>query len=217
MACHGHETWHPAPEFYYQPGGGPMFDMGPYYLTALVNLIGPVRRATGMTAISLPERRITSQPLYGKIVKVEVPTHVTGLLEFANGALGTIIQTFDVWASHLPLIEIHGTRGSLSVPDPNGFGGTVQVKVGGSSEGWQPVPLTHASYTENSRGLGVADMARALATGRKPRAGSDLTFHVLDIMHAVHDAAKLGRQVDLESTCDRPAPLPLGLAEGTLD
>jgi len=215
MTCHGHESWHPAPEFYYKVGGGPMFDMGPYYLTALVNLMGPVQQVSGATRVTFPTRTITSQPLHGTIVEVEVPTHVVGTLEFANGAVGTIITSFDVWAAELPRIEIYGTEGTLSVPDPNTFGGPVRVRRAGASE-WSEIPLTHG-YAENSRGIGVADMAYALHSGRPHRANGDLAYHVLDIMHAIHDAADAGQRVTLESTCERPAPLPLGLRKGVLD
>jgi len=215
MMCHGHESWHPDPEFYYKVGGGPMFDMGPYYLTALVALIGPVRRVTGSTRITFPERTITSQPKAGTKVKVDVPTHVVGVLDFANGAIGNIITTFDVWAAELPRIEIYGTEGSLSVPDPNGFGGPVRLRRAGEKE-WTEVPLTHG-YAENSRGIGVADMAYGLRTGRPHRAGGALAYHVLDIMHAIHDASDKGKHIEPKSTCDRPAPLPTGLREGTLD
>ena len=215
MMCHGHETWHPNPEFYYKPGGGPMFDMGPYYLTALVNSIGPVRRVTSSTKITFPERLITSQPHCGKRIVVEVPTHVAGVMDFANGAIGTIIMTFDVWAAELPRIEIYGTEGSLSVPDPNCFGGPVRVRRAGAPQ-WEEVPLTH-EYAENSRGIGVADMACALQSGRPHRASGELAYHILDVMHAFHDASREGRHIELKSTCSRPAPLPLGLAHGKLD
>lgn len=214
MMCHGHEGWHPDPEFYYKVGGGPMFDMGPYYLTALVNLIGPVKRVSGSTRITFPERVIGSEPKKGQVIKVDVPTHVAGLMEFANGAIGTIITSFDVWAAELPRIEIYGTKGTLSVPDPNGFGGPVRVFL--PQEGWKEVSLTHG-YEENSRGIGVADMAYALRSGRKHRASGELAYHVLDIMHAFHDASDQGKRVDLESTCVRPAALPVGLKPGTLD
>jgi len=215
MTCHGHESWHPDPEFYYKVGGGPMFDMGPYYLTALVNLIGPVRRVTGSARITFPERLVTSQPKHGTRIEVDVPTHVAGVLDFANGAVGTIITSFDIWSAHLPRIEIYGTEGSLSVPDPNGFGGPVLVKRAGASE-WSDVPLTHG-YAVNSRGIGVADMAYALRSGRPHRANGELAYHVLDIMHAFHDASREGKHIELASTCDRPAPLPMGLLPGTLD
>jgi predicted dehydrogenase len=215
MMGHGHESWHPDPEFYYKVGGGPMFDMGPYYLTALVNLMGPVKRVTGSTRITFPERTITSKPKFGTMIKVDVPTHVVGVLDFRSGAIGTIITSFDVWGAELPRIEVYGSRGSLSVPDPNGFGGPVRIRQAGAKE-WIEVPLAYG-YRDNSRGLGVADMAYALRSGRPHRANGDLTYHVLDIMEAVHDASREGRHVELSSTCERPAPLPLGLRDGLLD
>lgn len=214
MMSRGHEHWHPNPDFYYQPGGGPMFDMGPYYLTALVSILGPVRRVTGLTRASFAERLITSQPKYGQIIKVEVPTHVAGLLEFANGAIGTIITTFDVKASQLPRLELYGSEATLSMPDPNTFGGPVRMR-GVSDSDWQDVPLTH-SYTENSRGLGVADMADAIRNNRPHRASGELAHHVLDIMQAFHDASATGKHIDLTSTCERPAMLPLGLEKGEI-
>lgn len=215
MVCHGHESWHPAPEFYYKDGGGPMFDMGPYYLTALVSLMGPVKRVTGLTRVTFPTRTITSEPLNGKVIDVDVPTHVAGILEFEFGAIATIITSFDVWDHHLPCIEIYGTAGSLSVPDPNTFGGPVKVRRPGMDT-WSELPLTH-SYVENSRSLGLADMAYAIRTGRDHRASGELCYHVLDIMHAIHDASNQGCHIELISTCTQPAPLPLGLTAGKLD
>lgn len=215
MAAHGPESWHPNPEFFYKVGGGPMFDMGPYYITALVAMLGPVRRVSGSTRISFPERIITSQPKYGTKVKVEIPTHIAGLMDFACGAVGTIITSFDVWAAHLPCIEIYGTEGSLSVPDPNCFGGPVRVLRAGASS-WTEVPLSHG-YSDNSRGIGVADMAYAIRSGRAHRASGELAYHVLDVMCAFHDSSNAGKHIELESTCVRPKPLPLGLLHGTLD
>lgn len=213
MMCHGHESWHPDPEFYYQIGGGPMFDMGPYYLSALVNLMGPVRSVAGSTAISFPERIITSEKKFGKNIKVEVPTHVAGLLNFESGAIGTIITSFDVWGADLPRIEIYGSLGSLSVPDPNTFGGPIKYKKG--SDDWVDIPVIHG-YTENSRGLGLADMAYAILEGREPRAGIDLTYHVLEIMHGFHDASDQGKIYELRSTCQMPAPMDIDLIKGEI-
>jgi len=215
MTCHGHEGWHPDPEFYYKVGGGPMFDMGPYYLTALVTLLGPVRRVTGSTRISFPRRTIGSEPKKGTVIDVEVPTHVAGVMDFAGGAVGTIVTSFDVWAANLPRIEIYGSEGSLSAPDPNGFGGPVRLRRAGAAE-WEDVAHTHGC-AENSRGIGVADLARALRSGRPHRASGELARHVLDIMHAFHDASDTGRHVEPATTCERPAPLPTGLEAGKLD
>lgn len=205
MLCHGHESWHPDPVFYYKTGGGPMFDMGPYYLTALISLIGPVARVTGSANITFDERTITSQPKYGEVIKVDVPTHVAGVLDFSNGAVATIITSFDVWHSQLPRIEIYGSEGTLLVPDPNTFGGPVYLRRYDQKE-WSQIPLTHF-YADNSRGLGVADMAHSILTGRGHRASGELAYHVLDIMHGFHDASKEGKHIYLNSTCKQPEAL----------
>jgi predicted dehydrogenase len=212
---HGPEAWHPDPDFFYQPGAGPLFDLGPYYLTALVALLGPVRRVTGSARITTPERVIGSEPKRGQMIKVTTPTHVAGVLDFAAGPVASLITSFDIWAANVPFLEIYGTEGSLSLPDPNNFGGTVRVRRAGATE-WGSVPLTHG-YTENSRGLGVADLAYALQSGRAHRANGDQAYHVLDIMHALLEASEAGRHMELSSGGERPAPLPLGLRPGTLD
>ncbi len=211
----GPEGWHPDPEFFFATGGGPMFDMGPYYLTALVSLLGPVRRVTGAVAAALEERTIGSGAKQGRKIPVEVPTHVAGLLDFASGAVATLIMSFDVQAHDLPWIEIYGTEATLACPDPNMFCGPVRTGRG-RGEPWEEIAVTRP-YSENSRGIGVADMAYALRSGRAHRASGAMAYHILDIMHAVHDASREGRHVELESTCDRPAPLPANLQEGTLD
>lgn len=215
MQCHGHENWHPDPEFFYKTGGGPMFDMGPYYLTALVSLLGPVQRVCGSARVTFPERMITSQPKCGEVIQVDTPTHIAGVMDFANGAIGTIITSFDVWAHTLPWIEIHGTAGSMQAPDPNTFGGPVRIRRAGAEQ-WSEMPLTHG-FTRNYRSVGVADMAYALRNGRRHRANESLTYHVLDIMHAFHDASKASKYITLASTCEQPAPFPMGLPQNTLD
>jgi predicted dehydrogenase len=215
MLSHGPENWHPDPEFLYQPGAGPLFDMGPYYLTALIALLGPVRRVTSSARITTPERIIGSQPKRGARIAVNTPTHVAGVLDFAGGPVATLVTSFDVWSAEVPRIEIYGTAGSLSLPDPNTFGGPVRIRRAGAEE-WNTVPIPFG-YTQNSRGLGVADMAYALRSGRPHRANGDLTYHVLDIMHALLEASDAGRHVDIASTCARPAPLPLDLPPNTLD
>ena len=215
MTCHGHESWHPDPEFYYQYGGGPMFDMGPYYLTALIALMGPVSRVTGSAKVTFPQRTITSSPKNGKVIEVEVPTHVTGVLDFVNGAVATIITSFDIWDAKLPRIEIYGSEGTLSVPDPNVFEGPVLIRRHDQSE-WREIPLTH-QHSENSRGIGVTDMAYALRLGRTHRANSDMAYHVLDIMHGIHESSTKGKHYEVQSTCKQPAPLPMNLNKGKLD
>jgi predicted dehydrogenase len=209
MMCHGHESWHPDPEFYYKVGGGPMFDMGPYYLTALISMMGAVKRVCGSAGITFPTRTITSEKKYGSIVDVEVPTHVAGIMDFSSGAIGTIITSFDVWAAELPRIEIYGSEATLSVPDPNTFGGPVRFKSHRSAE-WQEIPLTHG-FADNSRGVGVSDMASAIRAGRVNRASGDLAYHVLDLMHAFHDASSSGNYINILSSCEKPDPLDLHL------
>ncbi|MBN1259686.1 MAG: Gfo/Idh/MocA family oxidoreductase, partial [Anaerolineae bacterium] len=211
---HGPEAWHPNPFFFYQQGGGPMLDLGPYYVTALVNLLGPITRVTASARISFPERIATSEAHFGARIPVEVPTHVAGVANFANGAIGTLITSFDVWASTLPRIEIYGSEGSLSVPDPNIFGGPVRVRRAGATE-WTEAP--HSHDTEVGRGIGVADLAYALIMGRKHRANGALAYHVLDVMQAFGEASEQGAHIDIASRCERPAALPLGLLPGTLD
>jgi predicted dehydrogenase len=210
MMNHGTEHWHPNPEFYYQAGGGPMFDMGPYYLTALINLIGPIHRVTGCTRVTFPERTILSNQRRGTKIKVEVPTHIAGVLEFENGAIGTMITSFDVWGHHLPYIEIYGTTGSLKVPDPDTFGGPIYLRKQGENN-WTEVPLTHG-FSENSRGIGLADMANSLLTNHQHRANGDLAFHVLEIMHGFHLSSTNQAHYQLKSTCVRPEPLPSGMS-----
>ena len=214
MAGRGHESWHPSPEFYYKPGGGPMFDMGPYYLTALVNLLGPVSRVTASSRITFPERTITSEPLSGTVITVETATHIAGVVDFDNGTIGCVIMSFDVVAHNLPAIQIYGTEGSMSVPNPNTFRGPVRLRRIGD-EDWREIPLTH--WDEVGRGIGVADMAYALVHGRPHRASGELAFHVLEVMQAFEEASRSGRHVEIESTCTRPAPLPTGLQPGELD
>ncbi|HEY4022976.1 MAG TPA: Gfo/Idh/MocA family oxidoreductase [Pseudonocardiaceae bacterium] len=204
MTTPGHERWHPAPEFYYQPGGGPLLDMGPYYLTALVHLLGPVRRVVGMSATPQATRTTNT----GRTFPVDVATHVTGVLEHADGALSTLLMSFDVWAAQLPRIEVYGTGGSLSVPDPNGFHGQARIfRAGGES--WADLPES-GGYPNAARGYGLADLARAIRTGGQPRASGDLAFHVLDVMESLLAAAETGTSITITSDVARPAPVPLG-------
>jgi len=214
MVCRGHETWHPDPAFYYQHGGGPMLDMGPYYITALVNLLGAVKSVSGVAAKGFDTRRITSQPHYGETVDVEVPTHVAGTLQFVGGAVGTIITSFDVHKHSLPIIEIYGTEGTLSVPDPNTFGGPIKLYRPESGE-FMEIPLTFG-YAENSRGLGLADMAKVIREGGTPRAGVDLTFHTLEVMTAFERSTETKTHIEINSAPERPLPMETGKLHGVL-
>ena len=210
----GHERWHPNPGFYYLRGGGPVFDMGPYYLTALVNLLGPVRRVSATAAMTFETRTATSEARRGETFPVEVPTHVSGSLDFHSGAVITLVMSFDVHHHTNHPIELHGERGSLQVPDPNTFGGPVRLRAAGESD-WQDQELVNA-YTNNMRGVGAADLAFALGTGRKPRCEGSVAFHVLEVMQALHDSSERGEHVIIQSRPERPAPLPTGVKNGSL-
>lgn len=216
MICRGHESWHPDPAFYYQFGGGPMLDMGPYYTTALINLLGGVDGVMGMTKASFPTRLITSQPHNGEVVKVEVPTYVTGMLRFDSGAIGTIFTTFDVWYQTDRWIEVFGSKATLQVPDPNGFGGPIRILRPG--KGYEDVPLAEdLAYSGNSRALGLADMAKAIADGREARCDYRQTFHVLDIMTGFQRSSETGAYVKMETKYNRKPPMAAPKTVGILD
>ena len=215
MICRGHESWHPDPEFYYKYGGGPMLDMGPYYITALINLIGGVKSVTGVAKISFPERLITSQPLDGTVIKVDVPTYTTGVMHFENGAVATLTTTFDVYKSNSCNIEIYGSKGTLFVPDPNCFGGPVTYYDGETKES-KEIPLAF-DYSENSRALGLADIAKSIETGRKSRVTYKQTLHVLEIMESFKISSDERRTVDIVSKFEREAPMKNGCEHGILD
>ncbi|MCU1524773.1 MAG: oxidoreductase [Microbacteriaceae bacterium] len=212
-ASPGHELWHPAPQFYYQPGGGPLFDMGPYYLTALVTLLGPVIRVSGALGRSSRERVVATGPSAGAPIAVDVDTHVTATLEHASGTASSLTVSFDVWASRIPNIEVYGTGGTISVPDPNRFSDPVELWTSGE-QAWQTAGVS-AGYADAARGFGLADMARAIETDRPHRASGELAFHVLEIMDAVVRAGNEHRVIELGSTVDRPEPVPLGATPGS--
>ena len=213
MMYHGPDSWHPNPEFFFKRGAGPMLDMGPYYLTALVSLLGPAKRVSGSASIGQAEREITSEPLKGGKIIPDTPTHLTGSVDFESGVTATLLTSFDVWHhSHLPL-EIYGTEGSLQVPDPNNFGGKVMLQRHDEKE-WREIPLEHA-WAMNSRGLGVADLADAVREGREPRAGLSMANHVLELMLAFEASSLAGRHIEIKTRCARPEPLPKSSFGGT--
>lgn len=215
MICHGHESWHPAPEFYYQAGGGPMMDMGPYYMTALVNLMGRVKGVSGMCGKGFSWRTITSEPKRGTVVDVEVSTHTAGLLRFENGAICNVLTTFDVYYDRQAFLEIYGTKGTLRVPDPNGFGGSVSLLVPEDGS-FKEMPLLFG-YKENSRGLGLADMAKALRGKREFRADAQQTLHVLEILTSFERSSSEGRYLELTSPYNRKKAMQNMPVEGILD
>lgn len=207
MCGHGHESWHSNPTFFYDIGGGPMLDMGPYYTTALINILGPAKRVAGITGKAFDERIATSEAVKGLHIPVKITTHLAGTIEFYNGAIVTIIMSFDMWRHSLPCIEIYGTEGSMKVPDPNGFAG--QVLVSANSD-WTEVPL---AFPSNARMIGVIDMVCAIRSGRPHRASGDLAYHALEVMTAFDKSSLSGQHTEIQTKIERPAPMPLGLKE----
>ena len=212
--CPGHERWHPNPAFFYAAGGGPMLDMGPYYITDLVNLLGPVEQVAGMTARSRDRREITSQPLAGQTIQVDVATHVAGTLRFVSGAVATIAMSFDVPQHRHAPIELYGTEATLLVPDPNRFGGVIEI---GRNKTWSERSVEHIYADGNYRIIGVADLAHAIRSGRPNRASGELAYHVLEVMEAFQTSSENGAHVTIESRPERPAMLPTDLAPGELN
>ena len=204
--CPGHERWHPSPGFYYLRGGGPMLDMGPYYITALTNLLGPVARVAGITSRPRNERTITSEPLKGTKIPVEVATHVAGTLEFVSGTVVSVAMSFDVAKHRHRPIELYGTEAAISVPDPNYFGGEIEIARAGAD--WQPEPISSPFADDNYRIIGVAEMAQAIQAKRPHIANGDLAYHVLEVMEAFQRSSDTGRHIRIESRPERPAVLP---------
>jgi predicted dehydrogenase len=219
MQSPGPESWHPRPQIFYAKGGGPMFDIGPYYITTLVSLLGPVKRVSSMTGAAHKERTIGSGPDAGQKVPVEVPTHVAGVMELGlprkPSVIATVITSFDIQATRLRWIEIHGTEGTLAVPDPNTFGGRVQIRRAGERE-WTEVPVERP-HAEQSRGIGLADMTWAMRTGRPHRASGEMASHCVEVMQAFIDSGQSGRRVKIRTKCPRPAPVPADLPEDVFD
>ena len=207
MVTPGHERWHPNPEFYYLPGGGPLLDMGPYYLSALVHLLGPVHTVTGVTSRPRPVRTIATGPRADSTFETSIDTHVTGLLEHTSGAVTTLLMSFDVTGTVSAPLEIHGTHGSLVLPDPNLFDGVTNLQLTGETT-WRPLPVS-AGFQGASRGFGLAEMAYAIAEDRPHRASADLAYHVLDVSLTLLRAADERRTLPVASTCDVPALMPL--------
>ena len=218
MAYRGPESWHPNSGFYYRKGGGPLMDMGPYYITALVNLLGPVKRVAGFGSRAT-DLRLGSGTNQGKTYPVEVDTHIAAVLEFASGAAINLTMSFDVFRLSSQMqncIELWGLDGALRTPDPNTFSGEVRFANAKSVSDWE-MPENTFLYNDNMRLIGLADMAAGIELGRPHRCSGELAYHVLDVMCSVLDSAENGQFVTIESTCDRPAPLLEGLALGELD
>ena len=213
---HGMEHWHPNPDFFYQPGGGPILDLGPYYLGNLINLIGPISRVTAFSSTPKKVRTITSEERFGETIPVKTPTTVHALLQFDNGALVTLGASWDVWDHGHPHMELYGTEGTLRIPDPNIFSGVLQISA--RDGGFDPVPkwdhpfgIENEEYDSgwiaNYRSAGLADLARAIREGREARCLIQRPLHAVEVMTGILQSAKTGRAIEMATTCTRPDPL----------
>ena len=202
LLSRGMEAWHPNPYFFFQPGAGPLFDVGVYYITAMASILGPFSDVASLAKASFPERTIGNGPRLGEKIPVNTPTYIAAAIGFENGVIGTMTASFDVYETDGSHLTIYGTEGSLRLPDPNTFGGPVKLLRAGEKE-WEELPITF-DFTVDSRGLGISDFARALRSGGTPRASGEMAYHVLDTMHAFLDSAKEGTRVSVESTFERP-------------
>lgn len=233
----GHEWHHPNPAFFYQPGGGPLLDIGPYYVTALLALLGPVAAVAGMGTRAFERRTVPTGPRSGEVIDVhpDVDTHVTGILRFRSGAIATLIASFDTWDSELPRLELHGTRGTICIDDidplsgPNLFGGPVLFRPAEDSRwrgvprsdpppAWTEVPIRHpfasTSHRDNARGIGLVDMAYAIRDGRPERASGRMALHAMEVMEGILASARDGCFHAMTTTFERPAPLPVDYPAG---
>jgi predicted dehydrogenase len=227
VMSHGMEHWHPNPGFFFRLGAGPVFDMGPYYLSALVTLLGPVASVQAMGQIGFDERIVTTpgSQLHGQSIKVETFTNVHALLDFASGAHVTFMASWDVWKHGVPPIELHGEKASLRLPDPNWFGG--DLLIAWQNEEWRTLHTDEKTFGvknwpkaepkfANDRGLGLADMARAIVDSRPHRASGAIALHVLAVMAGILEAANGGRRVAIAPACERPSSLGETEAKGLL-
>ncbi|MFK7893455.1 MAG: Gfo/Idh/MocA family protein [Granulosicoccus sp.] len=226
VMSHGMEHWHPNPDFFFQPGAGPMLDIGPYYITNLVQLLGPVTRVAALATAAEASRTITSEPRAGETIPVNTPTNIHALLHFEQGATITLSASWDVWAHRHGTMELYGKKGSLFVPDPNFFGGTLEM----ANESGMIGPLApwdhpfgrpnqaHAKqgWIANYRAAGLADMMDALQTGRAHRCSLELAIHVVDVMTSILRAGESGEFVDISTRCERPEPLDAGTAQALM-
>ncbi|MBX3567984.1 MAG: Gfo/Idh/MocA family oxidoreductase [Rhizobiaceae bacterium] len=216
VMSHGMEHWHPNPDFFFKPGAGPVLDIGPYYVTNLIQLIGPVKRVAALASTPAHERTITSKPRYGEKLKVDTPTTIHALLEFASGAVVTLNSSWDVWThGHSPM-ELYGEEGTIHVPDPNFFGGAVAYTKRGSPvqkpPKWDhPLGIPNQKHSHgmmaNYRTAGLSDMALAILQGRPHRCSMELALHAVEVMTGALRSGETGRFVEMTTSCERPAAL----------
>lgn len=216
MGNRGMEMWHPDPDFYYQRGGGPLLDMGPYYITALTNLLGGIKRVYGTSRTTFGERLITAKPHEGEIIKVNVPTHYESLITFECGATISLLTSFDVYNTKQANIQLYGTKGNLYVPDPNSFGASGGMKLLNGETGEEEELALEFDYSENSRCLGLADLAAAIEQGRPPRTSYKQTYHVLEAMTGIMKSAETGLPYEMTTKFEREAPMDPTLPHGEL-
>jgi predicted dehydrogenase len=225
VMSHGMEHWHPNPDFFFQPGAGPVLDVGPYYVTNLLQLIGPVKRVAAFSATPATERTITSKPRYGQKVPVNTPTTIHGVLEFESGAVVTLNASWDVWAHHHAPMELYGEEGTLFVPDPNFFGGEVgqtkRDKKLKKAPAWKhPFGIPNQKHSSgmmaNYRTAGLADMALAIAGDRPHRCSLELALHAVEVMTGVLKAGETGKVVTMQTSCERPAALGISEAKAMM-
>lgn len=205
----GMEDWHPNPDFFFQKGGGPILDLGPYYICNLVQLLGPVKKVTSFTGMASETRTIQNGQRNGETVPVETPTTIHSVLSFESGAIITLLASWDVWASNHPIMELYGSEGTLNLPDPNFFGGTLTVteRSGDPVEkSWDhPFNVPNFEQTQaNYRGAGLADMALAISEGRPHRCNDAFATHVVEVMTAILEAGEIGTVMTTTTTCSRP-------------
>lgn len=216
MAHHGVESWHPDPDFYYQRGGGPLLDMGPYYITALINLLGEIKSVYGVSRTTFKERLITASPHNGDIIEVNVPTHYECLITFTSGATVSFLTSFDLYDVKAANILLYGTKGNLYVPDPNCFGGENGLRFVNGENGKEESLALEFDYDKNSRCLGLADLAAAIEKGRPPRASYLQTYHVLEAMTGIMKSAETGAPYIMKTRFKREAPMDPSLPHGEL-
>ena len=226
VMSHGMEHWHPNPDFFFQPGGGPILDLGPYYITNLIQLIGPVKSVAALANASFPTRLISNGPRHGETVPVDTPTNIHALLEFVNGATVTLSASWDVWKHSHPNMELYGETGSLFVPDPNFFGGEVELagadgNIAVLAERGHPFGVPNqvdgqGNHRANYRCAGLADMATAIDEGRPHRCNLDLAVHAVDVMVSILRSGAEKRFIDMTSPCERPEALSPAEAQALL-
>jgi predicted dehydrogenase len=211
MFSFGPENFHANPAFFYQPGGGPLLDVGPYYVTTLILLLGAVRRVTGMARILYPDRTANRGPSNGKTFSVSTPTWITAVIEFESGAQASLITSFGISGTGLPNMQVYCTKGILGVPDPNTFGGPVRFRPNDLEAVWREVPLlyNHTDGSNDFRGLGAVEAALAFRDGRQPRLAGQLAYHALDVMLSILESAAGGRHVEVSSSCRLPPLMPV--------